>query len=192
MYRRARLVVLVSGMGSNLQALLDNIIKQRLNAKIYAVVSNNPDAPALDIAKRYGIETHVIAPGFNTIDYCRPYMPDLIVCAGYMRIINKQAVAEYKDRIINIHPSIDLKYKGSDAIYQTLCSGDLVGGTTVHIVTDKVDTGRVIGQAEIDVYPNDNTYTYTKRIKQAEHSLYWRTINWYWDMLQGDDKREAL
>ena len=187
MYKRARLVVLASGVGSNLQAILDNIINQNLNAKVHAVISDNKHAPALDIARRHGIPTHIVKGGFGTIDYCRPYMPDLIICAGYMRIINKKSVEEYEGRILNIHPSLLPMYKGNNAIWQAWKAGASPVGCTVHLVTPDVGAGEIRGQYEIDNNLTDNLTKLTRKVKEAEHKLYWRTIQTYWYKLQEEN-----
>ena len=179
--KRLRLVVLVSGVGSNLQAIIDNIINQNLNAKVCAVVSNNPDAPALAIAKRYGIPTHNIQSGFTTIDYCKPYFPDLIICAGYMCIINKATVKEYEGKILNIHPSLLPSYKGNNAIWYAYTAGVSPVGCTVHVVTEDVDAGRIIMQTEVENDAREDTLaTLTSKVKAAEHNTYWRAIDKYW------------
>ena len=177
-------VVLLSGRGSNLHALLE----AKLPIKIAAVISNNPQAAGLDIAKTYGIETlivdHRTFPGraaFDTgltreIDH---YQPDLIVLAGFMRILSDAFVTRYSGRMINIHPSLLPSFPGMNTHMQALRAGVKIHGCSVHFVTPKVDHGPIILQAAVPVLADDTEQTLAARVLQQEHVILPEAVRWF-------------
>jgi len=176
-----RLVVLISGNGSNLQAIIDNIANQNLPAQIVAVISNRADAYGLERAKKAGIEQHVLShKGFsdrqqydlalkNLID---DYQPDLIILAGFMRILSNEFVEHYLHKMMNIHPSLLPKYKGLNTHQRVIDAGDKEHGCSVHFVTPELDDGPVILQAKVKIEDNDTAETLAERVHQQEHLIY--------------------
>jgi phosphoribosylglycinamide formyltransferase-1 len=176
----ARLVVLISGRGSNLKSIIDNINAGTLAAEVVAVISNNPSAPGLGFAGE-PVDNHVIDhTGFKSrlefdsrmmevIDF---YQPDLVVLAGFMRILTSEFVNHYAGRLINIHPSLLPKFKGTDTHKRALAAKEIKHGASVHFVTEDLDSGPVIMQAEVDVRLDDTEATLAARVLQEEHKLY--------------------
>jgi len=179
------LVVLISGRGSNLKAIADNIKYGRLNAKVSAVISNKPGAKGLEYAALVSAKPHVLDdseyPSSQEYDLALSkiidkYTPDLLILAGFMRILTKDFVKRFNNRILNIHPSLLPKHKGLNTHQRVLAAGDRVHGATVHFVTDELDTGPIIMQAEVPVLENDDTATLAARVLKQEHILYSRAI----------------
>ena len=175
------IVVLISGNGSNLQALIDAIRDDGLPVQIAAVVSNKADAFGLERAQQAGIPIEVIAAtaGISRDDYdarlmacIDSYRPDLIVLAGFMRILSDGFVEHYLGRMINIHPSLLPKYKGLDTHRRVLEAGDKEHGATVHYVTPKLDSGPIIAQARIPVSAGETEAELVQRIHRLEHKIY--------------------
>lgn len=176
-----RLVVLISGNGSNLQAIIDNIANQNLPAQIVAVISNKADAYGLERAKKAGIEQHVLShKDFsdrqqydlalkNLID---GYQPNLIILAGFMRILSNEFVEHYLHKMMNIHPSLLPKYKGLNTHQRAIDAGDKEHGCSVHFVTPKLDDGPVILQAKVKIEDNDTAETLAERVHEQEHLIY--------------------
>jgi phosphoribosylglycinamide formyltransferase-1 len=182
------LVVLISGNGSNLQAIIDRIADGFLTVNIAAVISNNKDAFGLQRAIKAGIPTHILEnKKFATrIEYdqallnlVRTYEPDLIVLAGFMRILTSEFVKYYSGRILNIHPSLLPKYRGLNTHARVLAAGDKEHGASVHFVTETLDDGPVILQAKVPVLPTDNVETLAGRVLEQEHKIYPEAIKWY-------------
>jgi len=175
-----RLAILVSGRGSNLQAIMDAITDATLDAEIAGVFSDQVQAPALDRARRAGIPAYALSPkdfpdraGFDRalfahIDACAP---DLIVCAGYMRLISAAEVAPRLGRIINIHPSLLPLFKGLHTHQQALEAGASEHGASVHYVTAELDGGPVIAQIRVPVLAGDSADMLAARVLQCEHPL---------------------
>lgn len=175
------LAVLISGNGSNLQAIIDAIAAGKLLAKIAVVISNKADAYGLERARKAHIPTEVIAhqEGETRAAYdaslrqcLEKYAPQLIVLAGFMRILTPAFVERFKGRILNIHPSLLPKYPGLHTHRQVLAAGDVTHGVTVHIVTAELDAGPTLGQMQCDVTPEDTEETLRQKIQQLEHQLY--------------------
>lgn len=176
-----RLVVLISGNGSNLQAIIDNIANQNLPAQIVAVISNKADAYGLERAKKAGIEQHVLShKDFsdrqqydlalkNLID---GYQPNLIILAGFMRILSNEFVEHYLHKMMNIHPSLLPKYKGLNTHQRAIDAGDKEHGCSVHFVTPTLDDGPVILQAKVKIEDNDTAETLAGRVHEQEHLIY--------------------
>ncbi len=174
---RLRLVVLASGRGSNLQALLDAGAHADFPAEVAVVISDNADAPALERAREAGVETRWVDP--SEADYeghlCREVeaaRPGLICCAGYMRILSSPFVARFSGKIINIHPSLLPTFPGLRAQRKALRAGVRISGCTVHFIDEGVDTGPIILQAAVPVVPGDDEESLSRRILGFEHRLY--------------------
>jgi phosphoribosylglycinamide formyltransferase-1 len=177
-----RVVCLISGSGSNLQALIDWQVGGQLGqAKIVGVIANRRDAGGLKRAESAAIETHIIEhthypdrESFDRalIDVIDPLQPDLVILAGFMRILSASFVAHYAGQLINIHPSLLPKYKGLNTHQRALASGDQTAGATVHWVTAALDAGEIIRQVEVPIHPDDTEESLKARVLEAEHSLY--------------------
>lgn len=181
------IVVLLSGSGSNLQAIIDQIAEGRLNARIMAVISNKADAYGLERAKKAGIPTELIehhqfdsresfdAQLIKTID---KYQPKLIVLAGFMRILTDDFVNHYYGRMINIHPSLLPRYRGLHTHRRALEAGDFEHGLTIHYVSSELDGGPVILQKTVPVLEGDDEQTLAQRVLEQEHQAYPQVIQW--------------
>ena len=179
------IVVLLSGKGSNFQAILKHIEKRKLNIRISAVISNKAEAQGLKAAQNNGIEPIFLDPSqytdrtnFDTallakIEY---YQPDLIVLAGYMRILSSHFVEHFEHKLINIHPSLLPKYKGLKTHQRALNAGDSHGGCSVHIVTSELDDGPILGQKAVAILPNDTSKDLSARVLIEEHHLYQKVL----------------
>ena len=185
-----RLVVLISGSGSNLQAILDACGQGRINASVAAVFSNKASAYGLERARRADVPAHALAAS----DYASreefdrqliagidAYAPDLVVLAGYMRILSPAFVAHYQDRLLNIHPSLLPKYPGLHTHRQAMENGDSEHGTSVHFVTDELDGGPVVLQAKVPVFADDSEEDVIARVQHQEHAIYPLVISWFVD-----------
>jgi len=182
------IVVLISGNGSNLQAIIDAIREQQLPVEIRAVISNEPGAYGLIRARRAGIPTEVLDHRnfASREDYDRAlqvlidkYHPGLVVLAGFMRILTPGFVQHYQGRMLNIHPSLLPRYQGLNTHQRVLEAGDSVHGVSVHFVTPELDGGPVILQAEVPVHPGDTAQDLAARVHQQEHLIYPLVIRWF-------------
>lgn len=182
------IVVLVSGNGSNLQAIIDAIQAQTIPASIVAVISNRPDAYGLSRARQAGIPTEVLEYQGHTnrneydqalITCIDRYQPDLIVLAGFMRILSDPFVEHFTGRMMNIHPSLLPKYKGLNTHQRVIEAGDKEHGATVHFVTPELDSGPIILQGVITTQATDNADTLAQRVHKIEHRIYPQAIKWY-------------
>jgi len=180
-----RIAVLASGRGSNLLAILDAIARGSLNAQVVGVFSDKPAAPALAYARDAGMPAQALSPrGFaSRADYDEhlfslvdAVQPDLIVCAGYMRLISDTAVAARIGRMINIHPSLLPEFKGLHTHQQALDAQARVHGASVHFVTPELDGGPVIAQARVPVESGDDVERLAARVLQREHPLLIATL----------------
>ena len=178
---KASLVVLISGSGSNLLAIIDAIKNNQLNAEIKAVISNRATASGLEHASRENISTHVVDhkqyPSRELFDQAmmqiiEPIKPDLVVLAGFMRILSKDFIAKYQHRLINIHPSLLPKYKGLNTHQLAIDNKDKIHGASVHYVNFELDSGPVVIQAEVPVLTTDTAETLAARVLQQEHKIY--------------------
>ena len=183
-----RIAVLVSGRGSNLQAILDAITEGTLDAIVVGVFSDKPDAPALQRARDAGIHARSIAPKMfsSRVEFDRCLFsevtarePDLIVCAGYMRLISAAAVEGVRGQLINIHPSLLPAFKGLHTHQQALDAGTKQHGASVHYVTPDLDGGPVIAQAVVSVLPNDTVTTLAARVLEREHPLLIESLRFF-------------
>jgi len=179
--KKASLVVLISGSGSNLLAIIDAIKNKQLNAEIKTVISNQVTAKGLDHAIRENITTHVVDhkqyPTREMFDQAMikiidPLKPDLVVLAGFMRILSKNFIEKYQHRLINIHPSLLPKYKGLNTHQLAIDNNDEVHGASVHYVNFELDSGPVVIQAEVPVLATDNAEALAARVLHEEHKIY--------------------
>ena len=166
-------IILVSGYGTTLQAIIDEIIKNKLPIRIISVLSDNPNAYGIERAKQSGIPTKIINyHDFNNKSDFRQsieknikkHSPDLVVLAGYMRILSTEFCRQFKGRILNIHPSLLPKFKGLNTYQRVLDSGDEFHGSTVHFVTPKLDSGPLILQYRTKIRTTDNIKKLRERI----------------------------
>lgn len=176
-----RLGVLISGRGSNLEAIIRAIQRQELDASIAVVISNRADAAGLDHARRAGIETLVLdhkayesreAYDGAVVDVLRARGVALVCLAGFMRRLSPVFVEAFPNRILNIHPSLLPKYAGLHPQQQALDDGATVSGATVHFVNTELDAGPIVLQREVPVLPDDTADTLAARILAVEHELY--------------------
>lgn len=166
--------ILISGRGSNMMALVEAGIPVGL------VASDKPDAAGLAWAEARGIATFALSPkGIGKAAYeaqidaaLRAAGCELVALAGYMRLLSDDFVARWRGRIVNIHPSLLPKYKGLDTHARAIAAGDAVAGCSVHVVTEELDGGALLGQAEVPVLPGDGPETLAMRVLAAEHRLY--------------------
>ena len=182
---RKRIVVLLSGNGSTLQALIDQ--QPVSHYEIVGVFSNCPDAYGLQRATNANITGHAVDhknfPNRSAFDQhllqkINPLNPDYVVLAGYMRILTNEFVRHFSGRLINIHPSLLPKHKGLNTYQSALALGDREHGTTVHFVTDELDSGAIILQASLPVHPVDTVETLEQRVKAMEHKIYPLAVDW--------------
>lgn len=185
-----RIVVLVSGGGSNLQALIDACQQGRIYAKLSAVFSNKASAFGLERAQTAGIPAHALdiksfadreAFDIALADAIDIYQPDVVVLAGYMRILSPQFVQRFAGRILNIHPSLLPKYPGLHTHRQAIENQDREHGTSVHFVTEQLDGGPVILQAKVPVFSEDTEQDLNERIQTQEHNIYPLVVSWFVD-----------
>lgn len=194
-----RIVILVSGNGSNAQAIIDACSAGHINAQVVAIISNNKDAFALERARKYNIDAlsvshkdYVDRVSFDKklMQVINAYQPDLIVLAGFMRILTEAFVSEFKGRMLNIHPSLLPKYTGLNTHQRAIDSGDREHGSSVHFVTAELDGGPVVLQGKIPIFPTDTADVLAKRVATIEWKIYPRVVEWFCDgrlQLTGDD-----
>ena len=187
---KLRLGVLGSGKGSNLDAIFRAIHELHLPAEVKVVASDVRDAGILAIGGSHRAHCKYVYPGEsrakldpdserNIVNLLQQEHVELVVLAGFMRIVGPQLLAAFPRRIINIHPSLLPKHRGLRAWEQALTAGDSVAGCTVHYVDEGVDTGDIIAQAEVDVLPGDTAESLHARIQEAEHVLYPEVIGFF-------------
>ena len=185
---RLPVVILISGRGTNLQAIVDKVRAGKLSIDIRAVISNNPEAAGLKQARAAGLHTEVVdhrtystRAAFEqalaqAIDR---HAPKLVALAGFMRILGRDFIEHYHGRLINIHPSLLPKYPGLGTHARAIAAGETQHGASVHFVIPDVDAGPVILQAAVPVLPNDTPETLAKRVLQEEHRIYPLAIRWF-------------
>ena len=183
-----RVIVLVSGNGSNLQAVIDQMEKGELPVTLGAVISNVPQAKGLDRARKHNIATEVVnhkdfasRETFDSAlrDTIDSYRPDLVVLAGFMRIFTPEFTRHYEGRMLNIHPSLLPKYQGLNTHRRAIEAGDTEHGVTVHFVTAELDGGPPIIQAYVPVLENDSEDELAARVLIEEHKIYPQAIKWF-------------
>lgn len=178
---KARLVILISGRGSNMRSIVEAANQGQLDVDIAAVISNRPDAAGLEYAQQAGIDAQVIdhklydsresfdAAMAEVID---SYQPDFVILAGFMRILTADFVEHFAGRLINIHPSLLPKFKGLHTHQRAIEAGETEHGASVHFVTAELDDGPVILQAKVPVLADDDADTLAARVLEQEHLLY--------------------
>ncbi len=175
-----KIAVLISGNGSNLEALIDACKKNLINGSVEIVISNNPDAYGIQRAKNHSINYKIIDNNrFVTredfdralVEELQDSNPDLIVLAGFMRILTPVMIEAFKNMIINIHPSLLPKYPGLDTHNSVVKNGDLKHGVTIHYVNEVLDGGQIIAQGEISVNANETSEELKTRIHAIEHVM---------------------
>ncbi|MGR5111032.1 phosphoribosylglycinamide formyltransferase [Vibrio jasicida] len=184
------IVVLISGNGSNLQAILEACEDSMPNAQVAAVFSNKADAYGLERAKQFDVNGHFVDPkAFESredfdaelMKQIDEYQPDVIVLAGYMRILSGAFVSHYLGKMINIHPSLLPKYPGLHTHQRAIDAGDKEHGTSVHFVTEELDGGPVVLQAKVPVFEDDDTDALAARVQTQEHNIYPMVTKWLVD-----------
>lgn len=184
------IVVLISGNGSNLQAILDSIEAGQISAKVSAVISNKAEAYGLTRAQNANIPAIVVShkdfPDRESYDLALQekidrYTPDLVVLAGFMRILTADFVNHYAGKMLNIHPSLLPKYKGLNTFARAMENGEKEHGASVHFVTPDLDGGPVILQAPVTIEPDDNVESLTKKVQIQERMMYPRVVQWFVD-----------
>lgn len=183
-----RVVILLSGRGSNLQAVLEHIERHDFAAEVVGVISNRPGAGGLAIAHAAGVSSacidhreHGDRASFErvlstTID---AFEPDLLLLAGFMRVLTPAFVRHYGARMLNIHPSLLPDHRGLDTHAKALARGDRWHGASVHVVTPELDAGPVIAQVVVPVLADDDPASLAARVQQGEHLLYPTVLEWY-------------
>ena len=182
---KLRVAVLISGTGSNLKALIDAVDSGKLKLEIVRVISNRKDAPGLSHAKNAAIPVSVIShadfpdrPAHDAVitEVLEQEKAELIILAGYMRILSEAFANKYCGRMINLHPSLLPLYKGLDTYNRVLQAGDAETGASIHFVTAGLDSGPVISQIRIPVLPDDNASSLSARLGPLEHKLVVATV----------------
>ncbi len=187
---KLRLGVLGSGRGSNLEAIFRAIHDRPIAAEVRVVLSDVRDAGILDLGRSHRVHTKYVYPGESRsrldpasehimVNALQHEQVDLVVLAGFMRIVGPELLASFPGRILNIHPSLLPRHPGLRAWEQALAAGDRVAGCTVHYVDEGIDTGEIIARAEVEVWPDDTPETLHARIQEAEHVLYPEVIEFF-------------
>ncbi|PIE82996.1 MAG: phosphoribosylglycinamide formyltransferase [Candidatus Contendobacter odensis] len=186
--RKMRLVVLISGRGSNLQAILDQATCGELPVEVAAVISNRPGAYGLERARQAGVSAleldHKLfgdRPAFEAalIRLIDDYQPDLVVLAGFMRVLTAGFTEHYQGRLLNIHPSLLPEFRGLHTHERAIEAGSKTHGATIHFVTAELDGGPIIVQARVPVLPDDDPDTLAARVLEQEHRLYPQAVRWF-------------
>jgi phosphoribosylglycinamide formyltransferase-1 len=196
--QKTRLVVLISGRGSNLQAILDQAASGELPVEVAAVISNRPGAQGLERARQSGVlaleldhKNFADRPAFEAalIELIDRYQPDLVALAGFMRVLTPGFTDHYRGRLFNIHPSLLPKFRGLHTHERAIAAGETEHGASIHFVTAELDGGPVIVQAKVPVLPGDDPDTLAARVLEQEHRLYPLAIRWFAEgrlRLEGD------
>jgi phosphoribosylglycinamide formyltransferase-1 len=186
------IVVLISGRGSNMEAIVEACAREGWNARIAAVISNRADAAGLAFAAAHGIATAVVDHrGFASREAFDAalaaaidrHAPDLVLLAGFMRILTPAFVRHYAGRLLNIHPSLLPAFTGLHTHRRAIAAGCKVSGATVHFVTSDLDHGPIVAQAVVPVLPDDTEDTLSARVLVREHELYPLAVGWFVDDL---------
>lgn len=185
---KKKLVILISGSGSNLQTFIDQCASGELDADIACVISNKASAYGLERAQIAGIPTRVIEHQYyperadfdaTLADVIDSYQPDLLVLAGFMRILTPDFVNKFLGRLINIHPSLLPKYTGLHTHQRAIDAGDKEAGATVHFVTAELDGGPAIIQASVAIEPNDDAFSLAQKVLAKEHKIFPMAAQWF-------------
>jgi phosphoribosylglycinamide formyltransferase 1 len=183
-----RIVILISGRGSNMEAIVRRCAEEGWPAQIAAVLSNRPQAGGLAFAQSFGIATAVVdhrAFGSrdefdqalaSTVD---SFSPDLVLLAGFMRILGERFARRYEGRFLNIHPSLLPAFPGLDTHQRALDAGCTLAGATVHFVTPQLDHGPIVIQSAVPVLPDDSAQSLAARVLKTEHQIYPQAVRWF-------------
>jgi phosphoribosylglycinamide formyltransferase-1 len=183
-----RIVILISGRGSNMEAIVDAVQREGWNAQVVAVLSNRPDAAGLAFAAARGIATaavdhkaHATRDAFDAAlaEAIDRHAPDLVVLGGFMRILGEDFVRRYEGRMLNIHPSLLPAFTGLHTHRRAIEAGCKVAGATVHFVTPELDHGPIVAQAVVPVLPDDTEVALAQRVLAREHLMYPRAVRWF-------------
>lgn len=185
---KLRIGILISGRGSNMEAVIKGCRDGKIHGKVVVVISDNPGARGLEVARSYGIRAFYIYPGrFKTkleeerewqyVKVLKRYCVDIVVMAGFMRIIREPLLSSFRNRIINIHPSLLPKYPGLETHRRVLEAGEKEHGCSVHFANEIVDGGKVIMQAKVRVFPDDTPETLSRRVLEKEHKILVKTLS---------------
>jgi phosphoribosylglycinamide formyltransferase-1 len=181
------LVILISGRGSNMQAIVQACAGEGWSARVAAVISNRPDAAGLAFAREKGIATAVVdhkafptREAFDQAlgDEVAQHQPDVVVLAGFMRILTAEFVSRFEGRMINVHPSLLPAFPGLNTHARAIEAGCHVAGATVHFVTDELDHGPIIAQAVVPVLQSDTSGSLSERVLRQEHLMVPRAVRW--------------
>lgn len=182
------IAVLISGYGGNLQAIIDALEAEKLQGNIVAVISDKESAYGLVRAQLHGIPAYALTPepgepraayDERLLTLLEDVSPDLVVLAGFMRILSPRLVEHFSGRMLNIHPALLPKYRGLHTHERALENGDTEHGATVHFVTNDLDAGPIIAQSRVAVKPMDTPDTLSDRVTRKEHKLYPQVIAWF-------------
>ncbi len=185
-----KIVILISGSGTNLQAIIEACENKMINGQIVAVISNKANAYGLERAKNANIPTALferkhypnnLAMDLAIGDFITDIKADLIVLAGYMKILTAEFTQRFAGKILNIHPSLLPKFRGLNTYQQALEAGETEHGTSVHFVNEKVDGGAVILQAKVPIFPDDSIEDIQQRVKTQELQIYPLVVKWFVD-----------
>ena len=185
-----KLVILISGRGSNMEAIVRACAQERWPAEIAAVIANRPDAAGLAFAASHGVATAVVDHrSFDGRDSFAAalaaeidrFSPDLVVLAGFMRILTPAFVRRYEGRLLNIHPSLLPSFKGIHTHQQALDAGVALHGASVHFVIPELDSGAIVAQGAVPVRAGDDAAALAQRVLAVEHVLYPRAVRWFVD-----------
>ncbi|WP_269505995.1 phosphoribosylglycinamide formyltransferase [Burkholderia sp. IMCC1007] len=183
-----KLVILISGRGSNMEAIVRACAQERWPAEIAAVIANRPDAAGLAFAASHGVATAVVDhrsfDGRDSFDAALAaeidrFAPDLVVLAGFMRILTPDFVRRYEGRLLNIHPSLLPSFKGIHTHQQALDAGVALHGASVHFVIPELDSGAIVAQGAVPVRAGDDAAALAQRVLTVEHVLYPRAVRWF-------------
>ena len=183
-----RILVLISGNGSNLQTLLDHCASGKVAGEVVGVISNKADAYGLVRAREAGVVTAILAQqqfasraeyDVALLALMDDYQPDLVVLAGFMRILSADLVRHFAGRMINIHPSLLPKYQGLHTHQRAIDDGEREHGASVHFVTEELDGGPVILQARVPIFEGDSADEVAARVQVQEHSIYPLVVQWF-------------
>ncbi|HDR8937782.1 TPA: phosphoribosylglycinamide formyltransferase [Burkholderia vietnamiensis] len=183
-----KLVILISGRGSNMEAIVRACAQERWPAQVAAVIANRPDAAGLAFAASHGVATAVVDhrafDGRDSFDAALAaeidrFAPDLVVLAGFMRILTPDFVRRYEGRLLNIHPSLLPSFKGVHTHQQALDAGVALHGVTVHFVSPELDSGAIVAQGAVPVRAGDDAAALAQRVLAVEHVLYPRAVRWF-------------